>query len=338
MSARSQAQCVPSCARYRSPFSAEGMAAGREEPFCAAFPDGIPAAIWTNEFDHRQPHDGDHGLRWESNEGAAFPAYTLAPGILDRVSDGESALTAAADVMTGAMIALVPSAPDLERLVVEGGEPLDQLHLTLLYLGDAVELDQSTRDELVAWAREAVGPWDSIEGDAFAPALFNPTGEEPCVVMLCSGYDLAEFHETVVADVSEFVSLPDQHAPWIPHMTAIYLNSEDEGLFTVKSLAALATRTGAITFDRLRLAFGGEVIDIPFDDGEETPAPGQLPAPDDATTGEVAEELPVPSPPPVVAAGGAPLFDSMGGGERTEFDGCLRCYGPAHDGECPAAL
>lgn len=336
---------MPSCARYRSPFSAEGMAAGAEEPFCAAFPSGIPAAIWTNEFDHRQPHEGDHGLQWESNDGAAFPTYALVPGILDRVSDGESTLTAAADVMTGAMIALVPSAPDLERLVVEGGEPLDQLHLTLLYLGDAVELDQSTRDELVAWAREAVGPWDSIEGDAFAPALFNPTGEEPCVVMLCSGYDLAEFHETVVADVSEFVSLPDQHAPWIPHVSLLYpsgstMVEQESGNLTNgvgSGLGEGATRTGAITFDRLRLAFSGEVIDIPFD-GEETPEPGQPPAPDDATTGEVAEELPVPSPPPVVAAGGAPLFDSMGGGERTEFDGCLRCYGPAHDGECPAAL
>lgn len=80
MSARAQAQCTPSCARYQSPFSTEGMAAGRTEPFCAAFPSGIPDDIWQNRVDHRRPHEGDHGLRWTSRDGAAFPEYAMAPG------------------------------------------------------------------------------------------------------------------------------------------------------------------------------------------------------------------------------------------------------------------
>lgn len=83
MTARAEAQCAPSCARYRSPWSTESVAAGIEGPSCAAFPDGIPADIWENRFDHRQPHDGDHGLQWESLDGRKFPVSALAPGILD---------------------------------------------------------------------------------------------------------------------------------------------------------------------------------------------------------------------------------------------------------------
>jgi hypothetical protein len=32
---------------------------------CRAFPAGIPEAILTNQYDHRRPYDGDHGVRFE---------------------------------------------------------------------------------------------------------------------------------------------------------------------------------------------------------------------------------------------------------------------------------
>jgi hypothetical protein len=32
---------------------------------CVAFPDGIPWEIQSGEFDHRQPHPDDHGIRYE---------------------------------------------------------------------------------------------------------------------------------------------------------------------------------------------------------------------------------------------------------------------------------
>jgi hypothetical protein len=32
---------------------------------CAAFPDGIPISVWTNEIGHGVPLPGDHGIRYE---------------------------------------------------------------------------------------------------------------------------------------------------------------------------------------------------------------------------------------------------------------------------------
>jgi hypothetical protein len=65
------------CVRFRSPFS---VAAGAEippGPSCEAFPAGIPGPVLDNATDHRQPVEGDHGVRWESN-GEPFPEWAFA--------------------------------------------------------------------------------------------------------------------------------------------------------------------------------------------------------------------------------------------------------------------
>ena len=35
---------------------------------CDVFPGGIPDDIYWNRFDHRRPHGGDHGVRYEQGE------------------------------------------------------------------------------------------------------------------------------------------------------------------------------------------------------------------------------------------------------------------------------
>lgn len=177
-----------------------------------------------------------------------------------------AAVTAAAAEHTGAMIALVPSQADCERLAVEGGEPVDQLHLTLAYLGEADAIDAAARGAIItaAWdALEAMGP---ISADGFSVSVFNPGDEndrDTCVVVGVSGDDLAAAHTGVSEAVTSVFDVPDQHAPFAAHITLVYTDD----LSVVEEVAE--ARVGPITFDRLRIAFAGEVTDIVLGDQAE---------------------------------------------------------------------
>ena len=73
------------CAHYRSTFSAENVD-NLPGPFCVAFPSGIPGEVFGNQLDHRQPVTGDHGVRWESRDGAEFPEYAFPADAIGRGS------------------------------------------------------------------------------------------------------------------------------------------------------------------------------------------------------------------------------------------------------------
>lgn len=187
----------------------------------------------------------------------------------------EPALVAAAQVHTGAMVALVPSEEDAARLAVDGGEPADQLHVTLAYLGEAADIPDDARAGIIERLRgtveDAVAPDYALPlgADGFALSLFNPTNDErdTCIVLGLSGADLDAVHDMTLSSLAEVAGLtvPDQHAPFSPHLTLIY--TEDAG-----QLAELVDRTGPVTFDRLRVAFGPDVTDIPMEAAMTTPA------------------------------------------------------------------
>lgn len=166
-------------------------------------------------------------------------------------------LTAAAGAHTGAMIALVPSEADLARLALENGEPLEELHLTLAYLGEAAEIDEEVREKIIESASQFFT--EPVNTQAFSVNVFNPHNPEmeTAVVLGIGGKDIEGPRGNIVSTVRGFMAMPEQHSPWLPHVTLRYTDDFED-------LAELVSKLGPITFDTLRFAFAGEVTDVPL--------------------------------------------------------------------------
>lgn len=192
--------------------------------------------------------------------GVITPGQLAARGLL--VASAEEAKR------TGGMIALVPSDEDIERLTVDGGEPAEDLHLTLVFLGDDITmLDDEARDKITSIAQRYVN--GVIDADAFAVNIFNPhkidSDGSPggCVVLgVGRGDGLVELRSNIVSALGGLggFELPEQHEPWVPHITLKYTNDFSD-------VGGLTDRVGPVTFDRLRVALGSDVTDIPLEGG-----------------------------------------------------------------------
>jgi hypothetical protein len=160
----------------------------------------------------------------------------------------------------GGMVALIPAADDAKRLAVDGGEPAEELHTTLAYLGDDVRgwtpEQQAATIEAVQQVRPA-----PVEGKVFAHARFNPgpDGPDECAVYLTEAQGLNDLRSRVVAALKGHPDVPvddetDTYDNYIPHVTAGY------GL-DVSTLSDV----GPIRYDRLRIALAGVHHDIPLE-------------------------------------------------------------------------
>jgi 2'-5' RNA ligase len=162
------------------------------------------------------------------------------------------------DAFGGGMIALVPDEASAVKLAVQGGEDLDELHLTLTYLGPDIEqVDEAQRRRIVDAAGRLAEATAPVQARIFGHATFNPDGHddrEPCAVYLIGDTDALG----PLKDQLDRYASAEQHEPYYPHVTGGY------GL-----TAADLTYTGSVTFNVLRVAMGEANIIIPLTGGEE---------------------------------------------------------------------
>lgn len=175
-----------------------------------------------------------------------------------------NSLVAAGDMHTGAMIALRPSVGDLTHLSAWADEPMDELHCTLLYLGESSLITPVEQDAIVGIASKFV-ELGELKANGFSVAVFNPDGDEQCLVLqVGDSTELASLRDSLFQYVTAIMGdrLPKQYVPYTPHVTLSY----DADTSHIPQLTHL---TGPITFDAIRIAFGGEIIDIEFEGGDE---------------------------------------------------------------------
>lgn len=168
---------------------------------------------------------------------------------------------------TGAMIALIPNAEDAQRLADESGEAWEELHVTLAYLGKAADISENAKLNLSTVASTIANNVNVVEVNTFSVNIFNPTGEEPCVVLGVGGRQLESIHAAVdsmcksIEDMESGFTFPEQHKPFVPHITLKYFKDEEIDMDWVKTQFK---KIGPIKFDKVRVAFAGRNIDMPL--------------------------------------------------------------------------
>lgn len=191
------------------------------------------------------------------------PLTAAAPLIEEPDGDDDSDADITAE-QTGAMIALVPSELEAQRLALDGGEEPVDLHLTLLYLGEATDWDLLARTTIVSSLTDALRLAPQVTGFGFGVGEWNFDGTNPCIILNVGDEEgstcLDEFQKLIIdtlTDAGQPTELPEQHSPWVPHIALAYSND-----------AALAVRaqqkTGPVVFDRVRVAFAEEYTDLPL--------------------------------------------------------------------------
>jgi len=147
------------------------------------------------------------------------------------------------------MVALTPANPDAIALDVDGAEPADALHVTLMYLGDQPidPADQGTLNTLIGGIAQRCPP---ITVTVNGIAEFNGGTPDAAVVLLVQGEGLRELRKCV-DDACEAVGYEhdSEYGIWVPHLTVGY------GIDPMEA-EGLAGQT--IVLDSLETAFGGD--------------------------------------------------------------------------------
>lgn len=253
---------------------------------------------------------------------------------------------------TGGMLALVPANPNMLR--VPGGDPAEELHLTLAYLGDNVT-NWPPEDKSVVYliarsltdfdAAKALAMADAeaqggdpqvparamteggrtpaqkgpLTGSIFSHAVFNPNGDNgfsPATVYLLDGTEdrnaidmLADEACYRLRDALGTTQFPEQHKPYVPHVTAGYGVPVDQ-----------LTYTGPVEFSHLRVALGDEVTDFPLGGGDPALVASATILPPADWFQDPGLDGPTPLTVGQMTAAGAPVY------------GHLACWGTCHIG------
>lgn len=175
---------------------------------------------------------------------------------------------------TGGMIALLPTREHADLLTIPGGEPSDELHLTLAYLGDDVTWlrdDPDVAEDLIAAVQTALADTDGpLQARVFAHTTFNADGgpdggRDQCAVYgIGDTAHLAPLRAAVLDYLTDVdgLTVPAQHDPFVPHVTAAYGRA-----------AADLSYLGPVVFDRVVVALAGAWHVIPLTGATEAAPP-----------------------------------------------------------------
>ncbi len=197
----------------------------------------------------------DLARRWAPTLGAT----NVPPQRTD--SDQQPSVEEAAGPHTGVMVAFFPTPEQAAELAIDGGEPVDELHLTLAYLGTVgVELPSDGQEDLIravtGWAAQQVPVAATVNG----LGLFTG-GPVPVTYANIDAPLLAEARQQLVHALIGNGTPPNGEHGYTPHMTLRYA---DERQINPKPVKMLFTDvTVAWAGQRTTIPLGPQLADRP---------------------------------------------------------------------------
>lgn len=131
-------------------------------------------------------------------------------------------IVASPDYSDGCMIALYPPPEVAQLLVIEGGLPPEEMHVTVSYLGDAADIDADVLREVVAGLAEREPFGAQISGHARFTG-----GEKDVIVALVDSADLEDLRRDTLAALAEQGINPPRDHGYCAHLTITYLDPDE---------------------------------------------------------------------------------------------------------------
>ena len=199
----------------------------------------------------RQALTLEEGLRAVADPGEVDDWLTgepVRPSIARALERIGGTLVEASALPTGVMVALYPTPSVAQKLAVKGGEPVDEIHCTLAFLGkaDALPDPEALRKAVADWAART----PPIEGEISGHGLFT-AGPEPVTYATPDLPALPEARADLM-DALDGHPVSKDHG-FTPHMTIAYADKT----------ASLPDHGGRkLSFSKASLVIGGERHDF----------------------------------------------------------------------------
>lgn len=181
---------------------------------------------------------------------------------------GKAARPAPGDFHDGIMIAAVIPPDAGEQVAVPGGLPLDDLHLTLVYLGDAADRDDADRQAVTDAVTRAAAAFSPLAGTLSGIGRFTADDDGNPGDPLYAAADIPGLGRLrlAVADACAAAGVPPaSNHDFTPHVTLAYIDPDDD--LPVQRLDPVP-----VEFAELVLSWGEDDTVIPL---PARPAAGQ---------------------------------------------------------------
>lgn len=132
----------------------------------------------------------------------------------------------------GVMVAFMIDRPTARRLVQPGGEAVDELHLTLAYLGKSSELDSGLIDDLERVCAELAGDSGPLEGEVVGAGRFEASAssdDKDVIYAAVAVPGLKQFRRRLVSQLKRAGAEPSTKFEFNPHITLAYVDPDEPG-------------------------------------------------------------------------------------------------------------